>query len=288
MKNWMLSLALAVGVVSLSACSSANGSSNVVAETKVGNISKDELYNVMKEKYGEQALQEILYEKVLSAKYKVTKEELDQKVKEIKEQAGPDFEMLLKQNNIKDEKELKRILKSQLLIEKAAIKDIKVDDKELKQYYDNYKPEIKARHILVEDEKTAQEVKGKLNAGSKFEDLAKEYSKDTGSAEKGGDLGWFGSGKMVPEFEKAAYALDVNQISDPVKTQNGYHIIQVTDKKEKKPFDEMKKEIEYKVKVTKIDNNKVQQVMDRELKDAKVEVMDNDLKGILKKGTASK
>ncbi|WP_042353602.1 peptidylprolyl isomerase [Bacillus rubiinfantis] len=288
MKNWMLSLALAMGVISLSACSSANGSSNVVAETKVGNISKDELYNVMKEKYGEQALQEILYEKVLSAKYKVTKEELDQKVQEIKEQAGPNFDMLLAQNNIKDEKELKKVLESQLLIEKAALKDIKVNDKELKQYYDNYKPEIKARHILVEDEKTAQEVKEKLNAGSKFEDLAKELSKDTGSAEKGGDLGWFGSGKMVPEFEKAAYALDVNQISDPVKTQNGYHIIQVTDKKEKKPFDEMKKEIEYKVKVSKIDNNKVQQVMDRELKDAKVEVMDNDLKGILKKGTASK
>ena len=92
-----------------------------------------------------------------------------------------------------------------------------------------------ARHILLKtgegkDEaavlKQAQELVTKLSGGANFEELAKEFSEDPGSKENGGDLGFFGRGQMVPEFEKAAFALQPNQISDPVKTQFGYHIIQ--------------------------------------------------------------
>ena len=96
------------------------------------------------------------------------------------------------------------------------------------------KPEIKARHILVADEATAKEVKAKLDAGEKFEDLAKQYSTDPGTTEKAETLAGLDAGAMVPEFEQAAYALDVNAISEPVKSQYGYHIIQLTDKKKKK------------------------------------------------------
>jgi foldase protein PrsA len=287
MKKWILTLTLTAGVIGLSACNG-NGSSETVVESKAGNVTKDELYEAMKDKYGEQALQEVLYEKVLAEKYKVTDDELKKKVDEIKEQAGSNFEMILMQNNIKDEKELKKILKSQLLIEKAALKDVKATDKEMKEYYEAYKPEIKARHILVADEKTAQELKAKIDAGAKFEDVAKESSTDTVSAQEGGDLGWFGAGKMVPEFEEAAYALDVNAISGPVKTEHGYHIIQVTEKKEKKSFEDMKKEIEYQVKVSKLSNEVIAETMQREMKDAKVEVKDKDLKGILGTDAAAK
>jgi foldase protein PrsA len=283
MKKWILSLSLAAGVIALSACSADGGNSEAVAETKAGNITKDELYEAMKEKYGEQTLQELLYEKVLSKKYEVTDKEVNAKIDELKSQLGDSFDMALAQYGYESEEDLKKSFKVGLLQEKAAVKDVKVTEKELKKYYDDYKPEIKARHILVEDEKTANEIKKKLETGSKFEDLAKEYSTDTITAKKGGDLGWFGTGEMVPEFEEAAYALDVNEISGPVKTEHGWHIIQVTDKKKKESFDKMKDELEYKLKVSKLDQEIVQKAMDRELKDADVEIKDKDLKGVLNK-----
>jgi len=280
MKKWVLSLTLAAGVLSLSACNTANNS-DVVAETKAGNITKDELYEAMKAKAGESILQELVYDKVLSEKFPVTDKELDEKVKELKEQLGANFDMALAQYGMKSEDDLKKMLKTGMMQEKAAIKDIKVTEDEVKKHYDDYKPEIKARHILVADEATANEVKKKLDEGAKFEDLAKEYSTDSGSAANGGDLGWFGPGNMVPEFEEAAYKLKVDEISGPVKSEHGYHIIQVTDKKEKKSFDEMKEKMEYEVKVSKLDQEKIQKAMERELKDANVKIKDKDLKNII-------
>jgi foldase protein PrsA len=280
MKKMIISLSIAAGVIGLSACSGDNGgSSEVIVESKAGNITKEELYESMKEKYGEQALQEMLYQKVLAKKYKVTDKEVDAKVEELKKELGDNFELVLQQNQLKDENELKKVLKDQLLMEKAALKDVKVTEADVKKRYDEYKPEIKASHILVEDEKTAQEVKKKLDGGAKFEDLAKEYSKDPGSAAQGGDLGFFGPGKMVPEFEEAAYALEVNKISEPVKSQHGYHIIKVTEKKEKESYDQMKEKLEYDLKLAQLDATKIQEVLERELKAADVEVKDKDLKG---------
>jgi foldase protein PrsA len=284
MKKWILSLSLAAGIIGLTACSG-NGDADIVATSSAGNITKDELYEAMKKTSGQQALQELLYTKVLSKKYTVTPEELKAKVDEIKEQSGANFEMLLAQNNIKDEKELKEVLKSQMLIEKAGLKEVKVTDKELKDYYENLKPEIKASHILVADEAKAKEIKGKLDAGAKFEDLAKEFSTDTVSAANGGDLSWFGAGEMVPEFETAAYALKVNEISGPVKSEHGWHIIKVTDKKEKESFEKMKDKIEKDVKLSKVDNTVIQKVIDRELKAAKVEIKDKSLEAAATHGT---
>lgn len=280
MKKLILSISVAAGVIGLSACSGDNDSSSeVIVESKAGNITKEELYESMKDKYGEQALQELLYQKVLSKNYKVTDEEVDKKVTELKDELGDNFELVLQQNQLKDENELKKILKDQMLMEKAALKDVKVSEDEVKKRYEEYKPEIKASHILVEDEKTAQEVKKKLDTGAKFEDLAKEYSKDPGSAAQGGDLGFFGPGKMVPEFEEAAYALEVNKISEPVKSQHGFHIIKVTEKKKKESYEKMKDELEYDLKLAQLDATKIQEVMKRELKAADVEVKDKELKG---------
>lgn len=286
MKKWILSLALIMGIISLSACNNNGDSSEAIAETKAGNVTKDELYEAMKKTYGEQVLQQLVYEKVLSEKYKITDEELDAKVNEVKAQLGDNFEMALAQYQMTEES-FRESLKLDLLVEKAATADVKVTDKEIQEYYDNLKPEIKARHILVEDEAKAKEMKAKLDQGEDFATLAKENSTDPGSAEQGGDLGWFGAGAMVPEFEEAAYALDVNQISEPVKTDNGWHVIQVTEKKEKESLDKMKAEIEQKVKMSKVDNTTMSEALQRELKAAKVKVKDKDLEGIIQDDAAA-
>lgn len=89
---------------------------------------------------------------------------------------------------------------------------------------------VKASHILVYSKAEADAIKAKIDKGASFEDMAKQYSKCP-SGENGGDLGYFGRGQMVKEFEFAAFDLPVGQVSDPVRTEFGWHIIKVYDKK---------------------------------------------------------
>jgi parvulin-like peptidyl-prolyl isomerase len=97
------------------------------------------------------------------------------------------------------------------------------------------KKEVKASHILVKTEKEAEDIKKKLGAkGTKFAEFAKQYSEDTGTKANGGQLGYFTEGQMVPEFEKKALSMKVGEISDPVKTDFGYHIIKLEDKRDVK------------------------------------------------------
>jgi foldase protein PrsA len=84
---------------------------------------------------------------------------------------------------------------------------------------------IKCSHILVEKQSQALEILERIKSGEKFGKLAKELSVDSGSAKRDGNLGYFGRGKMVKEFENSAFKLEIGQISEPVKTQYGYHLI---------------------------------------------------------------
>ena len=89
---------------------------------------------------------------------------------------------------------------------------------------------VKASHILVSSESEAKALKSEIDEGASFEELAKKYSKCP-SGKNGGDLGYFRRGQMVKEFENAAFDTEINKISDPIKTQFGYHLIKVYDKK---------------------------------------------------------
>ncbi len=151
------------------------------------------------------------------------------------------------------------------LWQKKLFESIKISDKELRDYYNKNKQEfmqkesVHARHILVKSEDEAKKIIDELKGlkgealKKKFIELAKE--KSTGpSGPRGGDLGYFSKGQMVPAFEKAAFGTAVGHItSEPVKTQFGYHVIYVEDKKKAatKPFDEVKPYIEQRLKMEK-------------------------------------
>lgn len=283
MKKWALPLSLAAGVLALSGCNGTDDG-NVIATSKAGDVTDMELYAEMKEKYGpqmEQALQELMQKKVLSENYEVTDEELKKEMKTAKEQLGDQYEMFLAQYGL-DEEGFKEFLKLELLREKAALADVKVTDDEVKKYYDAWQPEINVSHILVEDEAKVKEVQQKLADGGDFAEIAKEYSTDPGSAENGGSLGWIdntGRAQFVPEFTEALGTLKVNEVSKPVKSDYGYHLIKITEQKEKASFEDMKDQMTDELKQSKIDSNALQTKLDEEMKAADVKVTDEDLKG---------
>ena len=142
------------------------------------------------------------------------------------------FDKMLDDYNMDVEK-FKETVRKDLMYQKHKewyTKENPVTDEEIKEYFEDNKDQFAKRdasHILVEDEETAKEIKEKLDNGEDFAKLAKEYSKDSANAENGGNLGTFSKGQMVKEFEDAVFSLKEGEISNPVKTQFGYHIIKL-------------------------------------------------------------
>lgn len=155
-------------------------------------------------------------------------------------------------------KEVKEILseaRKKVLVSKLVTIEVdekaKVSEEEIRKYYDEHKDEFKkpemwrASHILVADEAQARSIADELSKGGDFAELAKKYSTDA-TASRGGDIGFFRQGQLVPEFEKACLKLDVGQTGDILHTQFGYHIIKLTDKREAaaEAYDEARRAIE--------------------------------------------
>lgn len=273
MKKSLFALTLAASI-GLAACS--NPGDEVVVSTNVGDITQEDFYNQIKEIAGNELLQQVVIEKILNDKYEVTKEEIEEEFNGVKEQLGEGLAAALAQSNLTEE-DLKTNIRMSILQQKA-VADVEVTDEEIQAYYDQAKQELNARHILVDDEETAKEAIKKLEAGEDFAAVAKEFSTDPGSAEKGGELGWFTVGMMVPEFNDAAYALEVNKISEPVQSGHGYHVIEVTEKRDIKDFgtlEDKKEEIRETIAASKGDwDTKVAEL----LKEADIKVKDADLK----------
>ncbi|WP_022664637.1 peptidylprolyl isomerase [Desulfospira joergensenii] len=150
---------------------------------------------------------------------------------------------------------------------------IKASEEELKKYYNENsaefmgKAQVKAKHILCNTEEEAKAAKERVLKGESFEDVAMDVS--TGpSGKKGGDLGWFSKEQMVPEFGNMAFSLEKDGLSDPVKTQFGYHIIKVYDKKsaETKSFEEARADLE-----RKLNNTRQKQYVDEMILELKKE-----------------
>lgn len=256
----------------LAACGQKNSSATVATATD-STITKGDFEKQLKDRYGKDMLYEMMAQDVITKKYKVSDDDVDREVQKAKKQYGDQFTAVLENNRLKDEADFKNQIKFKLAMNEAIKKS--VTEKDVK---DHYKPEIKASHILVSDENEAKEIKKKLDAGASFEELAKQESQDLLSKDKGGDLGYFHSGTMTPEFETAAYKLNIDQISEPVKSPNGYHIIKLTGKKDLQPYDEVKDSIRKNLEAERIaDPTFSHKLLQKELKKANIKINDSDL-----------
>jgi peptidyl-prolyl cis-trans isomerase C len=158
-----------------------------------------------------------------------------------------------KVENNEDFKKRLAFTRSRLLMDSLLATEGKAatTDEAMKKVYDDAtkqitgEQEVRARHILVETEDEAKAIKAELDKGADFAELAKKKSKDPGASD-GGDLGFFTKEQMVPEFSAVAFALEPGKISDPVKSQFGWHIIKVEEKRNRKApdFDQVKGQIE--------------------------------------------
>ncbi len=153
---------------------------------------------------------------------------------------------------VQDLEELKKNILLQELYRDEILNKAKPSDSEIKNFYKRLGKEVKASHILVKTEEEAKKIAKALKEGSDFKQLVPQ-SIDRGSAQRGGDLGWFGWGKMVEEFQSAVFSMKPGQISKPVKSAFGFHIIRLDSLRDVplQPFEEMKDQITQQLSFTK-------------------------------------
>ena len=283
MKKLAFAAIITAGTLTLAACTNNEADSEVVVESEAGDITKEDFYEKLKSRNGEAILEEMITIKVLENNYEVTEEDVNAEIQSMKDTYGDQYDSIIEQN-FGSEDELREIIRISLLQEAAIAEDIEITEEDLEQEYNRQNTEIEAQHILVADEDTANEVKQKLDEGEDFAELAKEYSTD-GSAEDGGDLGYFSTGEMVPEFEEAAYNMEVDEISDPIQSQFGFHIIKVNDIRDKEEsigkFEDVKEDLRRELLTKRMDVTKVQEKMDSLIEDAKVDIKIDEFKDLL-------
>lgn len=235
------------------------------------------------------ATTEALYDEAVKQGVKVTDEELsshyESTMGQLLKLLGITEDRFVSKFNMSTEY-VRESLKKELIASKFLTEKVVISDSDVKAEYDkdpSAYAEIRASHILIRDEegikkddelkKEAEEILAKVQNGEDFAELAKTYSKD-GSASEGGDLDFFGKGKMVEEFEKAAFSLKVGEVyPSVVKTDFGYHIIKKTDEKENS-FEQVKETIQ-----TELTNNAQDKLMQQVIDAAKVEIKLGQNKG---------
>lgn len=223
------------------------------AEFEADETIKEQVKALKEEAMGILVDEEILVQKAKELNLVPEQAELDKQVKEIKDKEMEQFggeegfktalaEAKLTEDDYKEFNE--RRIMTQLVMDDMT-KDVAVSEDEVKKYYDENLNEFtgaEISHILVTDEAQAKEIKEKLNNGGDFEALAKEVSTDTSSKETGGALGFTMYNTLVPEFVTGLNSIKEGEVSEPVKSQFGYHIIKYTGKKVTS-FDESKEGI---------------------------------------------
>jgi parvulin-like peptidyl-prolyl isomerase len=214
-------------------------------ESKMAELKKYILNQMIEEK--------LLVQEAGKQKIKITDVDVDEGIKELKKSftSDQDFQAELKKQNM-TEKELRKKVKDSLSVKKLIEQDVEAKivqptDDEINNYYNEHKKDferpdqIRVRHILLRLDKNAdmkakskilntmRDIQKQLKGGADFAELAKKYSEDPGSKDKGGDVGFFAKGMMVKEFEDAAFKLKKGEVSDIIQTDFGYHIIKMEE-----------------------------------------------------------
>lgn len=281
MKKLIFGLTLTFSLLGLTACG--GGDSETIVETDEGNVTKEDFYEELKSKHGEEVLTELVTMTVLAEKYEVSDEEVDAELESIKEQIGDSYKETLEAQNITED-DLRTDIKNGLLQEKAITEDIEVTDEEIEQYFERQNKKIEAQHILVTDEELAKKVAKEAKDGKDFAKLAEKYSTDEENAKEGGTLPQFGVGEMAAEFENAVFDMKEDEISEPVQSEFGFHIIKLNKIEETDEdigkLEDKKDEIRREIATNKVDQNVAMEKLSKIMEDTDIKVKDKDFEGL--------
>jgi foldase protein PrsA len=246
--------AAACAVLLMTGC----GDQKTIATVNGQKITKGQLDAKLEQQSGKSALasmvqQDLIFQYAKEHNITASDKEVDDKLNEIKSHFPPgQFDAMLAQQGITMD-DARTLVRQNILTTKAVDQNITVTDAQVNDYLKQQHlqigqpAQVQARHILVKTKPEAEMIEAQLKKGGDFAALAKQYSIDPASKDKGGELGWFGPGQMVPAFQQAAFALKPNQISAPVQTPFGWHVIQVEGTKpltKDEAIDQIKKQQE--------------------------------------------
>ncbi|KAL3948619.1 peptidylprolyl isomerase PrsA [Lentilactobacillus hilgardii] len=282
MKKWLIVLAGVLMSFTLAACGSKS-----VATTNGGKITESAYYSSLKgTSSGKQVLQQMILNKVLEKQYgkKVKDSAVNKDFNKYKKQYGSSFNAVLQQNGM-TASQLKDSIRSNLLLQQAVRDNTKFTDAQLKAQFKSYQPKVTVNQILVSKKSTAETVIKQLKAGKSFSSLAKKYSTDTATKNKGGRISAFDNTNtsLDSNFKKAAFKLKNGEYTKtPVKTQYGYQVIQMVNHPAKGTYKDHESELKTQLVDKRLaDSDTLHSVVSKVLKKGKVTIQDKDLQNVL-------
>lgn len=217
--------------------------------------------------------------RILDEKYPMTEKEVSKDVEKFKKELSINYETYLTENNytkdtIGDE------VKYMNQVHQLGLDSLGITDKMLEEYYDSWVPSMMIQHIMVNDEATINEVKQKLDAGSDFTTLVSEYSIDEQTKNKEGKWSDLKKGDLISSLEIPVFQLQKGEVSAPINTIMGWHIVKLLEPAEKKPYKEIKAQLKEDYISTNLSTVYLEEVLDKLLKN-EVKPLDSNLKIIL-------
>ncbi|QQK79525.1 peptidylprolyl isomerase [Salicibibacter cibi] len=303
MKKTKIALAACItGTIALSACNddgdADNDSGEEIANIDGTSLTEEAFTDELKNEFGPELFNQMVQDTILreqAEELDIGDEEVDAELEDMREQMGVEddeqlLEMLQMQLQIPVDSvdELKEdFLLPQVVIEELSTAEVDITEEDKEDYYEENEEElteVEVRHILVEDVETAEEVLNELEGEMSFEDAVEEYSEDTASVPEGGNVGAFPQEghQMDENFAEAAFELDIEEISDPVESQMGYHIIEVLDRNE--TYEELEEEIES--RLTQEQSKMPEEVIQELMEESDIEIMDSEYEGWLQESEA--